>query len=107
MISIKKLKRNITPFIKADKIKTEVELSLGKQKVKLSSEEITFNDEKATIEIGNCKCSFPPYKNEHYFRRAIFEYTAKEPLDFYYFRKNTGYYEEYYGKPQNIRENGG
>lgn len=73
---------------------------LQKSKIKLSKQKIKFDDENATIEISNQKCALPPYKNEHYFCRAVFEHKANEPVDWsIIYEKITGYYQAYYGKP--------
>lgn len=102
----KEIEKKYNAIRKTAEIEPKVELPLGKQKVKLGSEEIKFNDEKAIIEIGNKKCPLPPYKNEHYFCRAVFEYPVNEPIDWsIIYEKMTGYYETYYGKPPEIREN--
>lgn len=87
----------------------EKKVALPKQKNKkndLKSTEVKYDDDKATLEIGNKKCQIPPYKNEHYFYRAIDEHGANEPVDWsIIYEKMTGYYEIYYGKPQKTREN--
>lgn len=51
------------------------------QKVSLKSQKIRFDDDQAMLQIGKQNVSMPPYKNEHYFCRAMFEYLVKEPID--------------------------
>lgn len=52
-----------------------------KKKIKLSSQEVGFNDDEPSIVIGKIRCPLPPFKNEHLFCSAIFEYKAKEAVD--------------------------
>ncbi len=74
--------------------------------VELKTLGVKYNDEKAILEIGSQKCQIPPYKNEHYLCRAMYEHGVSEPIDWSsIYQKMTGYYEAYYGKPQNSREN--
>ena len=40
-----------------------------------------FDDDQTTLVVGNKKCPFPPFKNEHYFCRAMFRYLVDEPVD--------------------------
>lgn len=76
------------------------------EKVSLGSQKINFDDDKAIIQIGERLVPLPPYKNEHYFCRAVWEHKVNEPVDWSsLFEKMTGYYEAYYGKPPQIREN--
>lgn len=49
--------------------------------VELVSKEIHFNDEEAKIVIGEEDCQLPPFKNEHFFCRAMYEFPAKEFID--------------------------
>ena len=68
--------------------------------------EVTFDDNKANIRVGNSVCQLPPYKNEHFFCRVMFEYQANEPADWMdCYEKMTGYYEIYFGKPKDSKEN--
>lgn len=62
-----------------------------KVKIDLKSAKITFNDEEAVIKIGNQKCQLPPFKNEHYFCRAMFQFPIKEFVDW------STIYEKYEG----------
>jgi hypothetical protein len=72
----------------------------------LSNNKVEFDDEKATLKIGKYNISLPPYKNEHYFCRTIFEHGLNEPVDWsILYEKMTGYYEAYYGKAQQTRKN--
>jgi hypothetical protein len=69
-------------------------------------EKTEFLDNEVLIKFENKKCSLPPFKNEHFFCRATYEYPINEPVDWsIIYEKMTGYYEQYYGKPQNKREN--
>ncbi len=66
------------------KLKQEAEgatIEKVEYKLKLGSQKITFDDNKAEISAGNKHCSLPPFKNEHYFCRAMFEYPTNEPMD--------------------------
>ncbi|MCX6155337.1 MAG: hypothetical protein NT007_14380 [Candidatus Kapabacteria bacterium] len=80
-------------------------------KVKLSSVAIKYDDNAAVLYIGDQKCQLPPfknehYKNEHYLCRALFESNKHEMVDWdVVYEKITGYYEAYYGKPADIRNN--
>jgi len=65
-----------------------------------------FIDDEAIIKIGDKKCQLPPYKNEHFFCRALYEYPINEPVDWsIIYEKITGYWEKYFGKPKNWRKN--
>lgn len=67
---------------------------------------VIFNDNEAIIEAKGCKCQLPPFRNEHFLCRAVYEYSAGEVVDWsFLYEKMTGYYSAYYGKPQNTREN--
>lgn len=75
-------------------------------KTSLKSQEIKFDDDKSLIQIGKQNIPIPPYKNEHYFCRAIFEHAINEPIDWsIVYEKMTGFHEAYYGKPQKTEEN--
>lgn len=83
----------------------EENVTLQMSKKNLKSTEIKYDDDKATLEIGNKKCQIPSYKNEHYLCRAMYEHGVNEVIDWSsVYQKMTGYYEAYYGKPQNSRE---
>jgi hypothetical protein len=74
--------------------------------VELKTLGIKYDDEKAILEIGSQKCQIPPYKNEHYLCRAMYEHAVNEPIDWSaIYEKMTGYYEVFYGKPPETREN--
>ena len=49
--------------------------------IKLADHKISFNDDQATISVGKHQCVLPPYKNEHFFCRAMFAHRANEPID--------------------------
>lgn len=51
------------------------------KKINLNKKNIIFDDEKAKIIIDNKECQIPPYKNEHYFCRAIFQHPVNEFVD--------------------------
>lgn len=68
---------------------------VSKSKVKLKSVEIKFDDDKAIIKIGNQDCQLPPFKNEHSFCRAMFQFPIKEFADW------SIIYEKYEGKESN------
>lgn len=75
-------------------------------KTSLKSQEIKFDDDKSLIQVGKQNIPIPPYKNEHYFCRAIFEHAINEPVDWsIIYEKMTGFHEAYYGKPQKTEEN--
>lgn len=53
---------------------------------------LEFNDNEATLKYGNKTCKLPPFKNEHFFCRAIFEYPKNEPVDWsLIYEEMTGY----------------
>jgi len=80
--------------------------NLTPSKTDLRSMVIKYDDDKAILETENRKCQIPPYKNEHFFCRAMYEHDTNEPTDWsVIYEKITGYYEIFYGKPQNIRAN--
>jgi len=88
------------------KIQEAISDKQREEEIKQIDKKVTFDDEKATIEIGEQKCPLPPYKNEHYFCRAAFEHPVNEPVDWsIIYERMTGYYEAYYGKPPVIRRN--
>lgn len=65
------------------------------KKIKLNSASVIFNDEKAMLAIGKQICSLPPFKNEHYFCRAMFSRPVKEPVDWsLIYQEMTGGHEE-------------
>ena len=66
-----------------------------KPKIELANQIITFNDDEANIEIGKQKSVLPPFKNEHYFCRAMFQYKPQEFADWsLVFENMTGNKEE-------------
>lgn len=46
-----------------------------------SDSPVEFDDNKGVLVCGDKRCQLPPYKNEHYFCRAVFEYPVNEPVD--------------------------
>ena len=75
-------------------------------KLKLKDKDIKFEDDKARLLIEGRIVELPPYKNEHYFCRAVFEYNANEPIDWsIIYEKVTGYYENFFGKPSPSKRN--
>ena len=42
---------------------------------------LAFDDDEAQLKVGDKLCQLPPFKNEHFFCRAIFEYPKNEPVD--------------------------
>lgn len=77
-----------------------------KAKNNLKSAEIRYVDNEAVLEIGSQRCQIPPYKNEHYFCRAMYEHGVNEPIDWStIYEKITGYYKDFYGEPSKTREN--
>jgi hypothetical protein len=92
-IDERRFKRTIKKY-KIDKFQVSIE---GKTE---------FIDDEAIIKIGNKKCQLPPYKNEHFFCRAIYEFPVNEPVDWsIIYEKITGYESKYFKKPANIKEN--
>lgn len=76
-----------------DRTKTDV-IDRG-DKVSLKDEGISFDDEEATIQVGKRKCALPPFKNEHYFCRAMFSYRPNEPVDWSaVYKQMTGGHED-------------
>lgn len=57
----------------ATKFKKEIEHS--------SNKKIEFLDSEIILKFGEKSCPLPAYRNEHFFCRAMFEYPAKEPID--------------------------
>lgn len=94
------------PEIKIKSSEDKSILTKGKI-IKLKSQRIEFDDDKATIKIGKQNVALPPYKNEHYFCQAVFEYKSKEPISWdIIFDKMTGHSTISGGKkPEPVREN--
>lgn len=55
--------------------------SLENIKTSLALQRIIFNDNRAMITAGDMKCQLPPYKNEHFLCRAMFQFPPKEFID--------------------------
>src|SRR3989338_848428 len=51
------------------------------QRKSLKDKEIKFDDDKSLINIADEEVSLPPYKNQHFFCRAVFKYPKKEFVD--------------------------
>ena len=51
------------------------------KKISLKSVSITYDDDKANIQIGRQPVKLPPYKNEHYFCRVLFQRPKEEFID--------------------------
>ena len=51
------------------------------RKIGLKSVQISYDDNKPVIKIGEQNVALPPFKNEHYFCRAIFQHPTKEFID--------------------------
>ena len=68
--------------------------------------EVGFIDDKAMLVVDKHTIELPPTKNEHFLCRAMFSYKVGEVIDWsIVYEQVTGYYQEIYGKPPNIREN--
>jgi len=52
-----------------------------KVKISLNNGKIEFDDNSATIKIGETSIVLPPFKNEHSLCRAMFEHLKGEPVD--------------------------
>ena len=61
--------------------KAQAVISSSGEKISLSDNKLSFDDNQAIISIGKRQCALPPYKNEHYFCRAMFAYKPNEPVD--------------------------
>lgn len=72
---IQQLEKSLYPTEK------ELENKQPLKKVNLKSVSITYDDDKPSIQINKQPVPLPPYKNEHYLCRAIFQYPAKEFID--------------------------
>ena len=100
-------------WAKEDKVNIEKTVMELKDKIPFlevekesSVEKVEFIDSEAILKAGDTKCQLPPFQNEHFFCRAAFEYMANEVIDWsVIYEKMTGYYEKYYGKPMESREN--
>ncbi len=61
---------------KGDLVKSNQE----NKKIELKAQKIEFDDDKAIIIIGEKNVRLPPYKNEHYFCKIMFQYKPREPI---------------------------
>jgi len=98
---IKEAKRYV--IIKEQTLKEKQSL----HKISLKSMQIDYDDERPVIKVGERNVALPPYKNEHYFCQAVFEYKSKEPISWdRIFDRMTGYSTVSGGKePEPIRGN--
>ncbi len=63
--------------------------------ISLKDHKTTFDDNAAAIIVGTLKCPLPPFKNEHFFCRAMFQHPANEPVDWsLVFKEMTGSHDE-------------
>ena len=61
-------------------------------KIQLKSTNISYDDDKPALKIGEQTVAIPAYKNEHYFCRAMYEYKKDEAVDWtVVWEKMTGY----------------
>jgi hypothetical protein len=72
---------NFEEIYEKRKRKTAGVIERVENKLKLSSQKITFDDNKAEISADDRPCSLPAFKNEHYFCRVMFGYPADELVD--------------------------
>lgn len=86
----------------ADKKKFEDEYQQSKSLPTTPDVSIEFDDNEAALVCGNKRCQLPPFKNEHYFCRAVFEYPVNEPVDWsLIFEKMTGHLKGEEDLPKN------
>lgn len=79
-----------------------------KNNVELDKIAISFSENPPAIIAGTAQILLSPHKNEHWLCKAMFnsEIQVGEPVDWsVIYEKITGYYQEYFGKPINKREN--
>ena len=63
---------------------------------------VEFDDNEAVLACGSKRCQLPPFKNEHYFCRAAFEYPVNEPIDWsLIFERMTGHLKGEEDLPKN------
>ena len=74
-----------------------------KPKIELAKQIVVFNDDETNLEIGKQKCALPPFKNEHYFCRAMFQYKPQESVDWSQVYKAMAGDEEVIGDKSNMR----
>lgn len=73
-------------------------------KTDLLGQNILFDDEKVQILIGNKNCQLPPYRNEHYFCRAIFQHPINEFVDWSIIYENMDKVPEGINKTESRKE---
>ena len=58
-------------------------LPTGSESIKesLKGKTISFDAEKAKLCIGDMECQLPPYKNEHYLCKIMFQHPVDEPVE--------------------------
>lgn len=86
----------------ADKKKFEDEYQQSKSLPATPGTGVEFDDNESVLVFGNKRCKLPPFKNEHYFCRAAFEYPVNEPIDWsLVFEKMTGHRNDEEDLPKN------
>jgi hypothetical protein len=86
----------------ADKKKFEAEYEQSRSLPTAPSTPVEFDDNEAVLVYGSKRCQLPPFKNEHYFCRAVFEYPINEPVDWsLIFEKMTGHLKGEEDLPKN------
>src|SRR3989338_5291393 len=55
--------------------------NVTKLKSSLKSMDVKYDDGAAVLYVGSQKCQIPPYKNEHYFCRVMYEHDVNEIID--------------------------
>lgn len=88
------------------KIVQEAAKATGKttQKINLKSVTIDYDDDKATLTIGEKNVSLPPYKNEHYLYRAMAEHKKDEAVDWSIIWEKMAGYDTVPDKPEAKKE---
>lgn len=85
-----------------DKKKFEAEYQQSKSLPTTPDAPVEFDDNEAVLACGSKRCQLPPYKNEHYFCRAVFEYPKNEPVDWsLIFERMTGHLKGEEDLPKN------
>lgn len=86
----------------ADEKKFEAEYQQSKSLPTTPGTPVEFDDNEAVLVCGNKRCQLPPFKNEHYFCRAVFEYPTNEPIDWsLIFERMTGHLKGEEDLPKN------
>lgn len=71
---IKEYRDNLRDQLSPEMVQPDKKIKLGEYKIK-------FDDAKPVIVIDGKECPLPPFKNEHYFCRAMFKYEIGEFID--------------------------